>query len=440
MRAAPLLAMALVLDACAREPRATPAPIAPLTAATATPSWTDLVRDANAAAARKDFGACREKLVALYDASGSSSILLDLAATDAHLGDRDAAFSHLSTLAAMGLDADVTASPSLSALKDDARWPALRAQLDGARVPVARATTAFTLPHEDLVAEGLAWDPRSRVLLVSSVRERKILAVDEHGASTDFVTSGAGGVGALCGLATDGERLWVTMATLPPMLGFDATGAHPTALLAYDLATHALRTRVDLPIRDGLPHGLTDLAVGPRGDVYVSDAAGGMVYALAPGASRLEPIVDAGALLSPQTPAVTADGQRLYVPDYARGIAVLDLSSRALTWLVPDAGIALDGIDDLHELRGDPIAIQNGVTPPRIVRFGLDTRGARVTRAQVLERAAPGLGDPTHGVVRDGALWFIASAGWMRFDDDGAPRKDAPPDAPSIMTLPLSGG
>jgi len=198
MRGTPLLAMALVVAACAREPRATPAPIAP---ATPTPSWTDLVRDANAAAARKDLGACREKLVALYDASGSSSILLDLAATDARLGDRDAAFSHLSTLAGMGLDADVTASPSLSALKDDARWPALRAQFDRARVPVTQAATAFNLPREDLVAEGVAWDPGASVLLVSSVRERKILAVDEHGVATDFLASGAGGVGALCGLA-----------------------------------------------------------------------------------------------------------------------------------------------------------------------------------------------------------------------------------------------
>jgi hypothetical protein len=435
---APWLAMPLVLAGCAREPRATPAPVAPAAPAAIANSWTDMVRDANAAVARKDFRACREKLVALYDASGSSSILFDLAVMDAKVGDRDMAFSHLSTLAAMGLDADVTASPSLSALKDDARWPALRAQLDRARVPVAQATTAFALPHEDLVAEGVAWDPRGRMLLVSSVRERKILAVDEHGAATEFVPPGAGGVGALCGLATDGERLWVTMATFPPMLGFDAKGPRPTALLAYDLATRALRTRVDLPVGDGRPHGLTDLAVGPHGDVYVSDSAGGMVYALPPGASRLDPIVEVGALQSPQTPAVAADGQHLYIPDYARGIAVLDLSSRALAWLTPDVGVATDGIDDLHEVRGNLIAIQNGVTPPRIVRFVLD--GTHVRRAEVLERAAPGLGDPTHGVVRDGALWFIASAGWSRFDDDGAPRKDAPPDLPSIMTLPLGGG
>lgn len=269
--------------------------------------------------------------------------------------------------------------------KDDPRWPAVRARLEINRAPVAHATTVFALPHDDLVPEGLAWDPRSRTFLVSSVHARKILSVDEHGAARDFVSSAREGVGALCGIASDAERLWVTMATLPPMFGFDPKGWRPTALLAYDLATGGLRVRADLPVDDGHEHALTDVTVAPRGDVYVSDEPGGVVYALAPGASRLEPLVRAGSLLSPQTPAVSLDGRRLYVPDYVRGIAMLDLTSRALTWIVPAAGVALDG-DRRPARRGrrsDRDPARRGATTHRSVHTrcewdpGNSRRGAR---------------------------------------------------------------
>lgn len=432
MRALRLVVITSVLGSCAA-----PTAVPPVRAAE--PSWTELARQANAALAGKDFARYRARLADLYRDSRSSSILLGLAGADARVGDLDAAFAHLNEYAAMGLDADLGANPALSALMTDARWPSLRARLEAHRAPVAHATTAVALPHEDLVAEGLAWDPRSRRFLVSSVHQRKILAVDEHGTADEFVEAAQGGVGALCGLASDGERLWVTMATMPPMTGFDPGAPRPTAVLAYDLATRSLRVRVDLPVDDGHEHALTDLAVSSRGDVYVSDEPAGMVYALAPGATRLEPLVPPDSFLSPQTPAISSDGRRLYVPDYVRGIAMLDLTSRALTWVVPDPGIALDGIDDLHVMGNELIAIQNGVTPPRIVRFTLGPGGARVERTKVLERASPGLGDPTHGFVRDGQFWFIAASGWGRFHPDGTPKQDPPPDAPLIKVLPLPG-
>jgi hypothetical protein len=80
--------------------------------------------------------------------------------------------------------------------------------------------------------------------------------------------------------------------------------------------------------------------------------------------------------------------------------------------------------------------VQNGASPPRVVRLTLDLAGKRVTACRVLERATPGPGEPTHGAIVDGAFWFLASAGWPRFDDDGHLRADASPDAPAIWRIP----
>jgi hypothetical protein len=431
MKSQSLLAGLLLLGACGSSGRSVQRAGPP------EPAWAELLRQANGAGAKGAFPEFRELLTRLYRTSGSAQILLALASADARVGDRDAAFAHLQQYASLRLDADVNASPAISALRNDPRWPTIQAALAEARIPIAHATMAFDLPHEDLVAEGLAWQERSRTLLVSSVRERKIIAISESGASSDFVAPRAGGVGALLGMAADGERLWVTMATMPPMLGFDPKAPRATALLAYDLATRKEITRVDLPSNDGVEHALTDVCLGMQGEVFVADSAGAMIYELAAGATRLTPLVPPGIFVSPQTPAMTPDGRRLYVPDYVRGIASVDLASGGVSWVVPAPSVALDGIDDLHVVGRDLVAIQNGATPPRIVRISLDENGRSATRLEILERAAPGVGAPTHGVVRDGRLWFIAEAGWERFDDEGAPRKNPPPDSPRVMSLPL---
>ncbi len=113
------------------------------------------------------------------------------------------------------------------------------------------------------------------------------------------------------------------------------------------------------------------------------------------------------------------DGSRLFIPDYVRGIASLDLATRALTWLDHADDVALVGIDGLYLDGSSLLAVQNGAQPPRVARFTLDPDRKRITRVEVLERATPGLGEPTHGVLSGGSFYFLANAGWNRFDDDG---------------------
>jgi hypothetical protein len=295
---------------------------------------------------------------------------------------------------------------------------------------------------------------------VSSVRKRKVLAIDEHGAARDLVASGAGGVGALCGSAVAEGRLWVAMATMPPMEGLSATGPRPTGLLAFDARTGALVDRVDLPEAPAgeaeRGHALTDLALAPSGEVFVSDALGGAVYVLRRGAHKLERLAGPdGAsaasgesaarstpeegLFSPQTPVITPDGKRLLVPDYVRGLAVIDLASGALSFVPHARDVATEGIDDLHLVGHDLLAIQNGTDPVRVALFHMDAALSRIERADVLEQGTPGLGEPTHGVVVGDSFFFIADGGWNRFGDDGTLLSNAPPDTPSVKRLSIPG-
>ena len=183
-----------------------------------------------------------------------------------------------------------------------------------------------------------------------------------------------------------------------------------TALLAFDLDSGQLKQRIESPVK-GL---LGDMTISRSGEIYVSEGIHGAVLRLRQGAKELERLDVPGEFPSPQTPALSSDEKTLYVPDYVRGIAAMTLSTRHVTWLKPADDIALSGIDGLYIYRDSFIAVENGTSPPRIMRFSLDLR-----RQEVLEANTPELGEPTHGTMVGDTFYFIANTGWDQYDDDG---------------------
>jgi hypothetical protein len=101
------------------------------------------------------------------------------------------------------------------------------------------------------------------------------------------------------------------------------------------------------------------------------------------------------------------------------GVATIDPATHAVSWLAHADTVALNGIDGMYLVGHVLYAIQNGTSPERVTRFVLDPDLRRVVTWSVVERATPGLGDPTHAVVVGNDLIFIANSGWDRFGDDG---------------------
>jgi hypothetical protein len=136
----------------------------------------------------------------------------------------------------------------------------------------------------------------------------------------------------------------------------------------------------------------------------------------------MERLDQAGEFPSPQTPALSADEKILYVPDYVRGIAAMHLDTRKVEWLQPAPGIALSGIDGLYVHGNSFIAVQNGTTPPRVIRFSLDLHSQ-----ELLEANTPGLGEPTHGTFVGDDFYFLANSGWSQYDGKGQRKEGAAP-------------
>lgn len=180
--------------------------------------------------------------------------------------------------------------------------------------PVTAARVEQRVEGRDWIAKDLVWDGRR--FLVSSVRKGVILATD----GTMFAKADLG----VFGLGIDRNRnlLWAALGTVPECK--ECPLGKEGALVAFDLKTGREVKRIVAPIAEGIG----DLTVGPKGDVYVTSNAGGALFPLRAGADRMERLDREGELPSPQGPALSADGKSLFLADYRRGIAKVDLATK----------------------------------------------------------------------------------------------------------------
>ena len=204
---------------------------------------------------------------------------------------------------------------------------------------------------------------------------------------------------------------------LPEGIGFKKEDEGRSSLLKYSLDGGAVLKRYD--VKEAGKHALGDLTIGANGDVFVSDGEGAL-YWLDHTKDTLEILVPKGVFRSPQTPALSADGRRLFVPDYTRGIGIVDLASKKVTLLEHPKELSLGGIDGMCLSGRILIAIQNGTAPERLIRMRLDASLARVSEWETIEANWTGLGDPTHGVVVGQQFYFIANSGWDHMAEDGS--------------------
>jgi sugar lactone lactonase YvrE len=377
--------------------------------------------------------ASAKKLKELLNDAPSS--LLEVARANVQIGDLDAAIVALQQFARMGQSTDlIETSGDFAALLKDPRFTKIQSDMKTNRDSVSLGSTAFLLSDSGLLSEDVDYDPHTKRFFITSVRKKKIISTDTSGAGTDFAKAPDGW--PILAVKVDASRgfLWATEVAIK---GFSLTPEADwgrSAVLCYDLKNGKLLRRTEGPRGSALG----DMVLAADGDAIVSDGEGGGVYRLPANGTALERL-DGGDFISPQTPAMHPDGKHIFVPDYLRGIAVLDIASKQVRWLSTEGKFALNGIDGLYFDRGRLIAVQNGTSPERVVAFTMDASFTRIMSETILERSTGTLGDPTHGVVIDDHFYYIANSGWDITDDHGNMKPGIKPSAPRIMRAHVQG-
>jgi sugar lactone lactonase YvrE len=332
-------------------------------------------------------------------------------------GDKDKALDALTDFADMGqVDEGMIdgTSKTFASLVDSPRYRTILEKFSRNKMPVSEADTAFDLSDPGLVAEDIDYDAGSKSFLITSVLEKKVVRVSESGAASGFASSPSHW--PMLAIKIDSERklVWATEVALDGFTAAPKSDWGRSAVLCFDLATGKLLRRIEGP-RDS---ALGDMVLAPNGDPILSDGTGGRVYRLEHRSLRL---VNGTEFISPQTPATLPDGKHVVVPDYLRGIGILDLDTGAVKWIRDRVSqrTALNGVDGLYLRRGSLFIVQNGTSPERVMRLQLDRKLWQLVSSEVIEQATPTLGDPTHGVFVDDNFYYIANSGWSELDDHG---------------------
>jgi len=356
--------------------------------------------------AKKPEQAATELALAAVELPGEPEVSYALAKALALSGDSAGAIRMLGRVVAMGYGAGAATDPAFASLTGLAGFRALAPKIAENEKPIVASAPSFTIPEPDLIPEGIAWDPKTRTLFVSSLAKHKIVAIAPDGAVRDFVPPGRDGLPLVLGMKVDGEgrSLWACTAEGDPAEGTNA--ARRSYLFRFDLATG--KTLGKIPSPEGGKHLFNDLALASGGDAYLTDSEEGSVYRLRAGADAVERLLPAGSFIYPNGIALSDDGRLLYIA-HAAGIAVRDLSTGALFPLSAPDDVSLAGIDGLSFRRGALIGVQNGTRPHRVTLFALTPALDRVTGARVLERGNPLFDIPTTGAVAGDAYFFMAN-------------------------------
>lgn len=315
----------------------------------------------------------------------------------------------LERLAKMGLSYSFERNEDLKPLFENERFKAIVSQIASNRIPINASEKIFEVDDKTLIAESVAFDPRSGSYFVGSVHRRKIIEIDRTGKQSEY-SRPEDGLWSVLGLRVDTARgyLWAASSAVPQMTGFKESNKGRAGIFKYDLRTRKLLRAFLLPT--GESHLLGDLLVDGEGNVYATDSVSPNIYRIDLRKNEISLFLSSDRFSSLQGLAFAKRNEELFVADYSKGVFRIDVATKAITQMKPADHVTLLGIDGLYYYRGQLIAIQNGVNPNRVVRFQL--RGNEITETRTLEANHPDFMEPTLGTLIGDELIYVANSQW----------------------------
>ena len=255
-------------------------------------------------------------------------------------------------------------------------------------------------------------------ILLGSVREKKIVKVDEEGRVSDWARMPF----SVMGMKPDPKRntIWVSTAALPEMQGYKPEDKGKSTIFQIDVKT--------AQVMQGI--GFEDEEI--IGDIVLDSASRiWMSNSMTPYLSRdnTDTLLYIGSFVRKQFDlglthfnlqglTLNEDESALYFSDYVRGIFKVDIASDNIDKVQANSDFLPVGIDGLYYYDNSLIAIHNGVKPFKVVQYLLDEYGENIVGQKVINRGGASLGEPTLGQIKDGYFYYIANSPWGAYDED----------------------
>lgn len=297
--------------------------------------FVELNRRAAGLAKQKDWATLRGVLLDIRELMPGNLTprwLLRMASVEMHLDNKIEALRLLGQFSRMGLVYDVAQDPDLATLAAEANFKPIAEQFKRNQTPVSRAAVACVISQPDLMPEDITYDADHRSFVITSIRRRSLYRlhlprVAGQACALDEVALPAGAKrwpAMAVGYDLKRHALWMTASAMPDFAGVPKEDQGKAQLLLRDDKSGEILREVSPEERGPTVFG--DISLANDGALYVTASLGGGIYRLT-GSAATPALEKISQGFSPQTPALSLDGKRLFVPDYPLGIAVVDLSA-----------------------------------------------------------------------------------------------------------------
>ena len=347
------------------------------------------------------------------------------------------AFEMMLHMQQQGLAQDWSAFDELEPLRPHRLYGHLTELMTEAGQPFGEFEVHATLPDDLAMPEAIAYDAEAGRVFVGSIRDGSIRYSRDGEDWTLFAESDSvDGLHAVFDLVVDQERghLWAATAMVGHFEGFDEAMAGQTGVLKFDLESGERLAAMSVPA-SGMQHLLGSLALAADGTLFAADTNNPVLFRLPPGGEALELFFGNQNFSSLRGLALSADDRLLYMSDYEQGIFVLatDGSNQGWKLAVPE-NLNEGGIDGLYWWDDHLIAIQNGISPQRVLRLQLGPDGLGVTGIAPVLAALETFDTPTFGAMEGSRLLLFSGSHWGHVDGRGHPRGDELPAVEILAT------
>lgn len=340
----------------------------------------------------------------------------NLASANALNDNLEEAFIALRSLILMNNTTEFENDEDFKSIKNDETFRSMISLKKNQSKVIETSKMIVTLSEKELHPESVAYLPKAKLWLASSIRKKKIVSFDNKtGLCKDWLKEDK--MLSVLAMKADAkeEFLWVATSAFPEMEGFDKLVAGKAEVLKVDIKTKKIVNRFAV---DG-SHVFGDLIVAKNGVIYVSDSDKPMLYKIENNLmSEFISFENNGFNL--QGLAFNDTQDRLFVADYLKGIAMIDLKSKKTEWMEFPGEASAKGIDGLTFYNNSLIAIQNGVKPIRITKFLLDESQTKINDFKILDNNRPEFNEPALATVIGEKLYFFANSPWTAYDKNGA--------------------
>jgi len=347
----------------------------------------------------------------------------------ARLGNLSDAFNMMLKMQQQGLSEDWDEIDAVAPMREHELYNHLNDLMAEAGEPFGDISVWSTLDAEYAMPEAMAVDRRSNRFFVGTVRDGLILSSKDGEEWQTFASpEKLSELQAVFDLAVDEQRghLWVATGSVAQFQGKGRDDDVNSSLLRLNLDSGELLAEYEVSSGGGR-NLLGSITLAGDGTVYAADTQVPVVYRLDPEAENLVPFFGHQNFTSLRGLALNGDDSLLYIADYDLGIFVVDVSGGEQAWqlAIPET-LNVGGIDGLFWWNNHLVAIQNAITPQRVVRLKLGDDGLGVTAVAPLAAALEEFDTPTFGVMDGENLYFLAGSHWPHVDQKGNPRGKLP--------------